>query len=368
MSTIETLIYKYPLIKELIESNNSINSIYLNPHANLMKFSRRNKVDPYFLSLHPSNKAVKKIMANPKLIRWQGLLLNTNPNIGPLLEYVLTSPNPSYHWFLMSKSHNPSILAFIEKHPEGIDWNELSKNECEDAMRILEKNQDKIKWSHLSGNSFAIEILKNNTDKIVWHSFCGNPNPKAIEMIEQMLIEDQSKINFESLSENPNAIHIISRHLDKVSSYQLSKNPNAMDILMQHPELIDNDTIIYNPSAISYIETLIAENVNVDPEFQSFGIRQITCNPNCIQLIEKRMANNMLTEYDIKYIKDRLLKKDEAVVALYELDYQKMSKVRVNHFYTELMEKALHPSRVRKWLDYHCENGGDIDGFFELYF
>ena len=363
MSTIETLIYKYPLIKDLIENNSSINPIYLNPHANLMKFSRRNTVDPYWLSAHPSNKAVKMMMAKPKLIRLEGLVINTNPNIGPLLENVLSSKNPSYHWFLMSKSHNPSILAFIEKHPEGIDWNELSKNECEDAMRILEKNQDKIKWSHLSGNSFAIEILKNNTDNIVWHSFCSNPNPKAIEMIEQMLIEDQSKINFESLSQNPNAIHIISRHLDKVSSYRLSKNPNAMDILMQHPELIDNYTIIYNPSAIPYIETLMEDNVNVDPEFQNVGIRAMTENPNCVPLIEKRIAANMLTENDIKYIKARLLKKDEAVMALYDLDYQAMSIVRVRHFYIELMEKALHPSRYGKWLDYHMANGGKVENF-----
>jgi hypothetical protein len=270
----------------------------------------------------------------------------------------------------MSQSHNPAILAFIEKHknPDEIIWFYLSQNECEDAVRILEKNQDKIDWDNLSENSFAIDILKKNTDKIVWKSFCKNSNPKAIEMIEQMLIEDPSKINFVSLSCNPNAIHIISQHLDKVSSYGLSMNPNAMDILMQHPELIDNGSIIYNPSAMPYIETLMARRLNFDPEFQDFSTRHLTYNPNCVPLIEKMLAANMLTEEDIRCIKECLLETDEAAAAVYELDYQKMSKVRVNHFYTELMEKTLHPSRVRKWLDYHCENGGDIDGFFELYF
>jgi hypothetical protein len=54
---------------------------------------------------------------------------------------------------------------------------------------------------------------------------------------------------------------------------------------------------------------------------------------------------------------------DEAAAAVYELDYKAMSKVRSKLLYIELMEKALHPSRVRKWLDYHCENGGEVDDF-----
>ena len=29
----------------------------------------------------------------------------------------------------------------------------------------------------------------------------------------------------------------------------------------------------------------------------------------------------------------------------------------------ELMTKALHPSRISKWLEYHIENGGDICNF-----
>ena len=137
---------------------------------------------------------------------------------------------------------------------------------------------------------------------------------------------------------------------------------------MQHPELIVIDAIIYNPSAIDYLETLMPGRVNFDPEFQDFSMRHLTYNPNCVPLIEKMLAANMLTEDDITCIKDCLLEKDEPAAAVYELDYQAMSKVRIKLLYTEIMEKALHPSRVRKWLDYHCENGGDVDDFFKLYF
>ena len=45
------------------------------------------------------------------------------------------------------------------------------------------------------------------------------------------------------------------------------------------------------------------------------------------------------------------------------LDYQAMNKARIILFKDELIAKAFHPSRVAKWMDYHCENGGDIDDF-----
>ena len=40
-----------------------------------------------------------------------------------------------------------------------------------------------------------------------------------------------------------------------------------------------------------------------------------------------------------------------------------MSKVRTKLLYDEILEKALHPYRVSNWLNYHCENGGNIIDF-----
>jgi len=354
----ETLIYKYPLIKELIETNSCINPIYWNPHANLIEFSRHNTVKPGFFSRHPSNKAVEMMMAYPELISLEDLICSTNPKIGPLLEKVLGSlQDPPCRWnSTLSRSKNPAILSFIEKHPEKIDWSVLSENECEEAVRILEKNQDKIDWLYLSFNSFAIDILKKNKDKIVWPNLCDNSNPKAIEIIEQMLIEDPNKIDFDILSTNPNAIHIISQHLDKVSLYNLLRNPNAIDIFMQHPKM--NMGIIYFPNCVPLIEKMLAANI-IREEGIRIMIKDITKMPNSIPFIEKMLAANILTEENIIYNTLFL----EGKIALYDLDYQAMSKVRTKLLYTELMEKALHPSRVSKWLDYHYENGGNSDDF-----
>ena len=48
---------------------------------------------------------------------------------------------------------------------------------------------------------------------------------------------------------------------------------------------------------------------------------------------------------------------------LFELDYLAMSKERTKIIEQELMIKALHPSRINKWLEYHIKNGGDICDF-----
>ena len=48
---------------------------------------------------------------------------------------------------------------------------------------------------------------------------------------------------------------------------------------------------------------------------------------------------------------------------LFELDYLAMSKEKNKIIEYELMIKALHPSRVSKWLDYHIENGGTTWNF-----
>ena len=60
-------------------------------------------------------------------------------------------------------------------------------------------NLDKVDWDSLSSNPNAITILQNNLDKVNWRQ----------------------------LSSNPTAIHILENNLDKVYWYMLSSNLNA---------------------------------------------------------------------------------------------------------------------------------------------
>jgi len=61
-------------------------------------------------------------------------------------------------------------------------------------------------------------------------------------------------------------------------------------------------------------------------------------------------------EYEMEYMDN--IDEDENT-----LDYLAMSKVRTKIIEKELIIKALHPSRISKWLDYHLANGENIYDF-----
>jgi len=82
---------------------------------------------------------------------------------------------------------------------------------------------DKINWSRLSENPNAIHILSKNIDKINWSKLSLNPN--AIHLLEK----NMDKIDWSILSENPNAIHILSKNIDKIDWNVLSLNPSIFE-------------------------------------------------------------------------------------------------------------------------------------------
>jgi hypothetical protein len=331
-----------------------MNPIFLNPHANAIQVFHQTQdiFKELWLSRNSCNKAVEMLIKNPRLVNANGIVSNNNPKIGSLLEKSMHQFEIS-HWHKLAESHNPAVMAFLEKHPKKINWSYLSANECPEAIRILEKNPDKIVWWILSSNPSAIDILCNNQDKIDWWSFCKNTNPRAISIIEQNLDE----INIEALSANPDAIHIISQHLDKVSPHYLSKNPKAMDILMEHPELIEFDSLLVNPAAISYLETQLER-------FNIYDLIRLLENPNCVPLFEIMVSIGMLNANIIpEDIIDELSHRLCHNKSLYDLDYQAMSKIRSKIICNELEQKAFHPDNVEEWSKYFCANGGDIADF-----
>ena len=49
---------------------------------------------------------------------------------------------------------------------------------------------------------------------------------------------DINKVDWEFLSENPNAIHVLEKNLDKIVWRYLSENPNAIPLLEKYPDNI----------------------------------------------------------------------------------------------------------------------------------
>ena len=92
------------------------------------------------------------------------------------------------------------------------------------------------------------DLFLNNLDKINWRSLSSNPN--AIEMLEKNL----DKVYYWSeLAENPNAMHLLEKNIDKIRWECLSKNPNAIDLLSKNLDKVDWH-YFQNPNAIKIIE------------------------------------------------------------------------------------------------------------------
>ena len=85
-------------------------------------------------------------------------------------------------------------------------------------------NIDKIDWDFLSFNPNAIHLLEQNREKINWVYLSSNPN--AIHLLEQ----NKNKINRENLPINPNVIHLLEENKDKIDWEFLSRNPNIFEI------------------------------------------------------------------------------------------------------------------------------------------
>ena len=67
--------------------------------------------------------------------------------------------------------------------------------------------------------------------------------------------QNPDKINWEDLSENPNAIHLMDQNPDKINWEELSRNPNAIHLLEANPEKIDWYNLSRNPSIFEIDKT-----------------------------------------------------------------------------------------------------------------
>jgi hypothetical protein len=331
------------------------------------------------ISAHPSNLAVRIMMQwiienKSDFIDLDRLICNTNPHIGPILDMKINDFK-KYDWVIMSKSNNPAILKFIEKHPDKISWNMLSENACDDAIDILENNKENINWRFFSSNSNprAIEIIKNNKDKINWINLRWNHHPEAIKLVEENK-DKYSDFEYNTfISLNPYAIHLISLdNLDKLSTIYLSKNKNAMDILMKYPELINIESLLCNSNAIPYLEIHMEQ---IGEKYKNHIVTLLiwlSNNVNGCSLIQKMLDKDLIKKTDfinflLAFNPNRTLSifistllKYPAFKHLFDLDYKAMSKIRSKIIYEELISKAFHPSRVEKWLDYHLKEGRNI--------
>jgi len=150
--------------------------------------------------------------------------------------------------------------------------------------------------------------------------------------------KDETIICWYWISRNPNAIHIIEKNLDKIDWIILSSNPNAISILEKNLDKVNWVILSSNPNAIHIIER------NPDKIIWKY----LSENPNAIHLLENNQDK----------IQWYWLLRHETI---FELDYSAL-KERYSIYKDELLEIALHPSRIKKLLDSGIEMG-DFDNY-----
>ena len=78
---------------------------------------------------------------------------------------------------------------------------------------------ENLDWNGLSANPAAIHLLEKNQDKINWISLSANP--AAIHLLEK----NPGRIDWAFLSANPAAIHLLEANQDRIDWPWLYLNP-----------------------------------------------------------------------------------------------------------------------------------------------
>ena len=180
-------------------------------------------------------------------------------------------------------------------------------------------NIEKLDWDLLSQNPNAIDLLKVFPTKINWKYLSKNPN--AIELLQG----NQDKIHWKSLSSNKNAITILKKNKDKIHYAKLSSNENAINLINEKikkenkltSEQYDNldfsnkicfDTLSSNPNAIDILTK------NKDKIHWTF----LSENKNGISLLKEKWDQEVLgnnIDYDAQnIISEHLLSTNANVV------------------------------------------------------
>tara|TARA_X000000950_G_scaffold193517_1_gene233307 strand:+ start:4167 stop:5294 length:1128 start_codon:yes stop_codon:yes gene_type:complete len=193
------------------------------------------------------------------------------------------------------------ILEKIEKRNVNLlDFENLTNNP--NAVHIIERNMDKIttdnQWTNLSFNLNAVHIMRNNFTKINWYAMSQNESNDAIKL----LLENPDKIVWNMINENrnPKAIELLRKNSEKVNLYHLCSNPIAIDLLEEY---------IYKGHKVDRLD------------FDSLSL------------------NNAIFILDTEKMKKQINNKN----------FDENGNL-LESFAEELIQKSLHPDRVKKYL------------------
>lgn len=352
-------------------------SLNENPLISSFLENHLEKVDWRVLCRNPNAiPLLKKHLNKAPYSRWSminNISRNQNPEIIHLLEEMdMTTILDECDWF--SLSGNSGAVPLLQKYPEKIVWFEFCHhNHSPDIISLLEQHFDKINWKYLSANPAAIPLLQKYPEKIDWRWLSSNPSPDVLPLLEKNL----EKLEWRNLSENPVAAPLLLKraqqvhfNLDPVDYFRLCENQNEQVttiidtacwvnwLFCGTVEFIDWYALSRNPNAVHLLEKYPNKIVwpmlclNQSPQIlrllekypEKIEWSYFSINPQLIPLLEKHPHLG-------KNIHWKHLSKNPCIFMTYGEIAQ-----RIAPFREELIQTALHPSRIRRIIQMAGEN------------
>ena len=303
---------------------------------------------------------LKKII-EPKMICLNGLLenenaldyINSNYDLEDVLFFSGMSLNRNYYFsknpcsipFLKEKFHwinikglcqNRSGIHFIRKYFFNTITDEemilLAANESAINLidELLEKRfkswiypgklcEDKTYniiskfWKEINQNRSSMNILRKYPHNVMLDELFMNPS--AIHIIDKIYETEPSKIDWNRLSYNEAAIHILEQNIDKIDIASFAFNKNIIRLIEKYPILknkVENSVIFENknPEVIALIEKRkikIKKNELFELINHPYSIYFFEKHPNKFKNINSYIIskNSNIFEIDSKYIEQR---------------------------------------------------------------
>ncbi len=172
------------------------------------------------------------------------------------------------------------LVDFVRWHQ--VSDSNLCANPHPAAMNMIEARIPYLRdvdWETLSGNPAAGHILKRNVDRIDWWMLSKNPCDDALDLLEaNMDLVDWGQF---SRNTNPRAIRILAANLEKVEWWSLSGNPAAAGILRANLDRVFWGEVIANSGAMDIIEANMDRVV-----WDNFCQNE---NPRAIEILSRNM-------------------------------------------------------------------------------
>ena len=212
----------YKISKWFLDLNIEISPIHIssNPHPGAIQFLEKNPeyINWTYISANPY--AMDLIQANPFKISLD--MLNLNPCA---LEYI-TETNVNWYWF----SSNPALFEsnFVNDTLilNNLFRSQIIKNKSMDAYRFISRNilqfGHRQYWDLIAHNPYAFKYTYAYEPEIVFN------------------------LNYTILSENPEAIEVLSNYPEKIYWPNFCKNPADIDFIQCNTDKI-TPSIWQNP-------------------------------------------------------------------------------------------------------------------------